>query len=82
MDSLCKYKDIFGKPDTGLHKYRIFNIAIIDVLFTILGAWLISKWIDKSFGVILVILFLLSIIFHHLFCVKTTVDKLIFGNQG
>lgn len=35
---LSKYKDIFGKPMTGLHKYRIFDIAVVDVAATILGA--------------------------------------------
>ena len=37
---LCKYKDVLGKPKQGLHKYRIFNIAIVDVLLTIAGAYL------------------------------------------
>ena len=29
----CKYKNIFGKVDKGIHAYRICNIAIVDVLF-------------------------------------------------
>ena len=33
--TLCKYANIFGAPNTGSHKYRIFNIAIIDVIATI-----------------------------------------------
>jgi len=32
---LCKYKDIFGKPNTGAHKYRFLGVAIIDVILTI-----------------------------------------------
>ena len=32
---LCDYKNILGEPNKGLHKYRIFNIAIVDVLLTI-----------------------------------------------
>ena len=28
----CKYKDIFGKVGSGIHSYRIANIAIVDVL--------------------------------------------------
>ena len=31
---LCKYKDLLGVPKKGIHKYRIFNIAIFDVLLT------------------------------------------------
>ena len=34
----CKYKDILGIPKTGLHSYRVFNIAIMDVVFTFLFA--------------------------------------------
>ena len=28
--SLCKYKNIFGEENTGVHQYRIFDIAIIE----------------------------------------------------
>ena len=31
----CQYANIFGKPGQGLHQYRLFNIAIVDVLLTI-----------------------------------------------
>ena len=43
------FKDIFGKVGEGLHSYRIFNIAIIDVLFTILGAF-IAKFLGLNPG--------------------------------
>jgi len=76
----CKYKDLFGKVGTGLHSIRICNIAVVDVLLTILAAYLISRMIPQSsFYCILLVLFLLGIILHRLFCVKTTIDKLIFG---
>lgn len=76
--NLCKYKDIFGKPNTGVHSYRIFNIAIVDVLLTILVAFIIARLLKKPFWIVLLILFLLGIILHHLFCVRTTIDKYIF----
>jgi len=79
MDSLCKYKDIFGKPNTGNHKYRIFDIAIIDVISTILLAYIISFY-TKNFPLTLGILFIIGIIFHRLFCVRTTIDKILFPN--
>lgn len=76
---LCKYKDIFGKVGQGVHSYRIFNIAIVDVLLTLLGAFIIHLLLPKySFLYILIILFVLGIILHRLFCVRTTVDKLLF----
>ena len=76
---LCKYKDIFGKVGEGTHSYRIFNIAIVDVIFTILGAFIIHLFIPKySFLYILILLFITGIIMHRLFCVRTTIDKLLF----
>jgi uncharacterized membrane protein YcaP (DUF421 family) len=79
--SLCKYKDIFGKPNEGVHSYRIFNIAIVDVLATIFVAYIIYLFIPKyNFFFILICLFLLGIFLHKLFCVRTTIDKLLFNN--
>ena len=78
---LCKYKNIFGKVRKGIHSYRIFNIAIMDVLFTILVAFIISLFFPKySFIYILLFLFILGIILHYLFCVPTTIDQLLFGS--
>jgi len=37
----CKYKDSLGIPKKGLHSYRVYDIAIMDVLFTFLLAKLI-----------------------------------------
>ena len=76
---LCKYKDALGKPKEGLHKYRIFNIAIVDVLLTIIGAYIFYLFHPKfNFFIILLCLFILGIILHRIFCVRTTVDKLLF----
>ncbi len=74
----CKYSNLFGEPNKGIHSIRIFNIAIVDVLLTILVAHLASEFFKVSFILVLLILFVLGIILHRLFCVKTTVDKLLF----
>ena len=66
---------MFGKPGEGVHSYRIFNIAIVDVVMTILVALIISYVNNQSLIKILVILFLLGIFMHRIFCVRTTVDK-------
>ena len=78
MDMLCKYKNIFGEPGKSVHSYRIFNIAIVDVVFTLIGAYLISNYFKISYILSCIILFSLGIIAHRLFCVKTTVDKALF----
>jgi hypothetical protein len=75
---LCRYKDILGKPKEGIHKYRIFNIAIVDVIMTLIGAYIIAYFTNYSFLTVSIILFLLGIFLHRLFCVRTTVDKWLF----
>ena len=75
---LCKYKDSLGVPRKGVHKYRIFNIAIVDVLLTIILSGIIAYVFKLNFWLTLLIFFLLGIIAHHIFCVKTTIDKAIF----
>jgi len=77
---LCKYKNIFGEVEKGVHSYRIFNIAIVDVLLTILAAFIISYYTNYNFGLILLFLFILGIIMHRIFCVRTTIDKILFKN--
>ena len=44
---LCKYKNIFGKVGKGVHSYRIFNIAIVDVILTFLLAFIIQLLLPK-----------------------------------
>ena len=77
---LCKYKNIFGKVGEGVHSYRIFNIAIVDVILTFLLAFIIQLLLPKyNYYHILILLFILGIILHRMFCVKTTIDKLLFN---
>ena len=76
---LCKYKNILGVPGQGPHSYRIFNIAIVDVILTIILAYIISYIYKISFVKTSIILFILGILLHRLFCVRTTIDKLLFN---
>jgi len=78
MLTLCKYKDILGVPNQGVHSFRIFNIAIVDVLLTILAAYIISYFFKTNFLYTLLFMFILGIISHRIFCVRTTIDKLLF----
>jgi len=79
--NLCKYKNILGVPGKGVHSYRIFNIAIADVILTLIAAYIISYVFKKSIMRVSIILFILGIILHRLFCVRTTVDKLLFPSS-
>ena len=86
--SLCRFKNILGKPNEGIHHYRLFNIAIFDLLLTILLALLFAIILHKLFNlkirfiylssIILVIFLLIGIFLHRIFCVQTTIDKLLF----
>ena len=79
---LCQYSDIFGKVGEGLHSYRVFNVSIVDVLLTVLLAYVIKLFMpNTSFILILLLMFIIGIAVHRFFCVKTTVDKLLFGNS-
>jgi uncharacterized membrane protein len=78
--SLCPYKNILGEPKKGVHSYRFMGLAIMDVIFTIIGAFIISYTTGYSFYLVLAILFLTGIVLHRLFCVRTTIDKILFPN--
>lgn len=77
---LCKYKNMFGEPNTGVHSYRIFNLAITDVLMTIFGGLLLAYFFKWNPYYTVAGAFLFGIVLHRLFCVRTTVDKWLFPN--
>jgi hypothetical protein len=78
MLNLSKYSNILGEPGTGAHKYRLFSVAIVDVIMTIIGGILISRVSGWPLWIVLAVLFLSGILLHRLFSVRTTVDKLLF----
>ncbi len=77
----CPFKDIFGKPGEGVHQYRIFGIAAVDMISTILGAFLISWKTNNNFLVVFTVLFIIGEILHWVFCVDTAVIKMITGRE-
>ena len=78
--SLCKYKDIFGAPKEGIHSLRLFGVPVFDLFGTIALAMAmnhipylveaIPNYLSR-FLFNFSILYLLSIVIHKLFCVKT-----------
>jgi len=75
----CPYKNVFGEPGEGVHSYRIFDIAVIDVAVTIVAAIIISSSFKISLWLVLGVLFILGIILHRAFCVRTRVDRWLFS---
>jgi hypothetical protein len=85
MFGLEKYKDFFGKPGQGVHKYRVLNFAIVDVVATIVVVYLIYLLLTYfgyvvNFWILLLGMFILGIFLHRIFGVRTTVDKILFKN--
>jgi len=79
MESLCRYKNALGIPGEGIHSYRVMNIAVVDVVMTLMGAWVLAYASGVVYWKMALGLFVLGIVMHRMFCVKTTVDKLLFG---
>lgn len=77
--SLCKYRDIFGKVGTGVHSLRLFNIAIVDTLLTLVLAYIINSYLKSNLLIIFFILLVISIFIHKAFCVETTLTKMFFS---
>ena len=83
----AKHSDIFGKPNEGVHSKRFLGIAIVDMGATLgiaaiisgITSYFLEENFLKIFIIIFIIFLLLGIIFHRLFCVDTTINKLIFG---
>ena len=71
----CQYSNIFGVAGQGVHKYRIFDTAIVDYVGTILLAMILTKFTKIPFVISTIIMFVLGILMHALFCVNTNAVK-------
>jgi len=71
------YRDIFGKPNTGVHQYRIMNVAMVDYIMTIIGAFILSYLTYIPVEITTIFLFSSGIILHILFGVETNTSKFI-----
>ncbi len=80
MVSLCQYKHIFGKEKEGVHSYRFLDIAIVDTLLTFILSLAISYYFKINLIFVFVLLVILSIIIHLIFCVNTTLTKMFLKN--
>ena len=82
--STCKFAAMFGRPGEGAHAIRLFDVAVVDVAATVAVALLIArfalKWPIASLRTLALTLslFLLGILAHRAFCVRTRVDRWLF----
>jgi hypothetical protein len=77
--NLCKYSNIFGKPNEGPHSTRIFGFALFDILLVLIIGYFISIKFKYKYLDTILVLFLLGIVVHELFCVKTKLNTLLFN---
>jgi hypothetical protein len=74
---LCKYKDVLGVQGKGAHVH-FMGIAWKDTVATIIGGIILSFIFKWNTIYTIVALFIVGIILHRLFCVRTTIDKFLF----
>ena len=74
---LSKYKNIFGYPGKGVHKYKFMGTSLVDYFMTIVGAFIITYFTDIPLVITTIGLFVMGIILHWLFGLNTEVLKFI-----
>tara|TARA_B100000745_G_C19899461_1_gene301259 strand:+ start:78 stop:335 length:258 start_codon:yes stop_codon:yes gene_type:complete len=67
-----QFSDIFGKPNTGIHKIKLGDTSIIDYFGTILGAMIISYYSEIPLVITTIVILIIGILFHLLFGVNTS----------
>jgi hypothetical protein len=75
--NLCEYSEVFGKPRTGVHSLRLFDFAVVDILLTGLLGIAIWRYFKVNLLVLILVLILLSITSHTVFCVDTKLNSII-----
>ena len=68
---LDQFKDLFGKPRTGVHSYRWKDNAMVDYMLTLVLAMLITYATDIPLVLTTIFAFILGIIVHYLVGIKT-----------
>lgn len=74
---LCQYANALGEPGKGFHETRVAGIAFWDLFATLLVAAIIAMMSEnpgKKFIQTTVVLLLLGIFLHWLFCVPTALN--------
>lgn len=76
--SVCifsKYRNFFGIPKEGVHRWQFLGVATVDYLLTLAGAALTTYISQIPLVLTTIGWFLLGIFFHTIFGVQTDVIK-------
>ncbi len=79
---LCEYKNIFGEPRKNAHSLRLFDFAVVDIVLTLILAYMIKYLFGGNYFIILLLLVLLGIFLHWLFCVDTKLNTILFSQNS
>lgn len=79
MSGLCRFKHVFGKEREGVHAWRVFDVAVVDLVATLAIGVAISAWTGWNVVVVCVTLLALGIVAHRAFCVNTKINVALFG---
>jgi hypothetical protein len=84
MSGPCKYSNALGSPGQGVHAPRLAGLAVADLLGTAGLTYLLTRYGLKrtdlfAFVLVFVILLLVAVILHEVFCVNTRLNAAIFG---
>jgi hypothetical protein len=60
-----KIKFIFGKPGEGVHKYRLWNIAMVDYVLAIILSIFLTCITKYPVEIVTIFVLLLGIILHY-----------------
>ena len=75
---LCQYSEMLGVPGEGFHRARFLGMAAWDFFGTMFIALLLSMGSEnfgKKFIGTFVVLMIIAIFLHWLFCVPTALNK-------
>lgn len=68
---LAKFKNIFGEPGKGIHKYNIMGTAMVDYILTLVLAFVWTYISGLPLVLSTILWFIVGIVSHMLFGVKT-----------
>jgi len=66
-----QYRDMFGKPGTGVHQYKLKGTSIVDYILTIVAAMILTYFTEIPLVLTTIGLLLAGIIFHKLFGIQS-----------
>jgi hypothetical protein len=70
-------KNMFGAPNTGVHSLRLFNVAVVDLLATVVVAYIITVYTKYPLYYTLSGLLILALAVHKIFGVESTFNKVL-----